>query len=380
MSEKKKIIITATATFLATSVLVSALFMFFSPNRLNSVNRIIEKYYIGEYDSEKLEDYAAKGAVASLGDEHSYYMTQDELTAIMADITGSYKGIGVEVYLNEAGMIEISSVFASTPAYAAGLVSGDIITGVDSLNASADNYYDVISYMRGTSEEGAAQETMTLHVLRGTEAIDVPISRSDIERQTIFTQDIGSLRYIRITAFTETTVSEFASAINDLSGVSGLIFDVRDNPGGYLDSVTEMADMLLPECTVVCTKDKAGRTEYYKSDADCVKLPMAVLVNENSASASEILSAALKDNGAAKLIGTKTYGKGSVQSVFPLNRGCAVKLTIAYYYTPADVCINGIGITPDFEVELSEAYSNVPLSNLTFEQDSQLQKAVELLK
>lgn len=380
MSEKKKIVLTAAATFLVTSLLVSALFVFFSPNQLNSVNGIIEKYYVGDYDSQKLEDYAAKGAVASLGDEHSYYMTKDELSAVMADITGSYKGIGVEVYLNEASMIEISSVFASTPAYEAGLKSGDIIAGVDSLNASADNYYDVISYMRGTSEEGAAQDTMTLHIIRDGSAMDVQISRSDIERQTVFTNGIGTLRYIRITAFTETTVSEFAVAIKDLSGVSGIIFDVRDNPGGYLDAVTKMADMLLPECTIVYTKDKSGKTEYYKSDADCVKLPMAVLVNENSASASEILSAALKDNGAAKLIGTKTYGKGSVQSVFQLKRGCAVKLTVAYYYTPADVCINGIGITPDFEVNLSEEASKIPLSNLVYEQDTQLQKAVEILK
>ena len=247
MSEKKKIVLTAAATFLVTSLLVSALFVFFSPNQLNSVNGIIEKYYVGDYDSQKLEDYAAKGAVASLGDEHSYYMTKDELSAVMADITGSYKGIGVEVYLNEASMIEISSVFAATPAYEAGLKSGDIIAGVDSLNASADNYYDVISYMRGTSEEGAAQNTMTLHIIRDGSAMDVQISRSDIERQTVFTNDIGTLRYIRITAFTETTVSEFAAAIKNLSGVSGIIFDVRDNPGGYLDAVTKMADMLLPE-------------------------------------------------------------------------------------------------------------------------------------
>jgi len=382
LSEKKKIILSVTITFLITFLL--CFFLFGSSQALptsksEKVESLIKSNFIGEADENKIEEYKAKGAAAALGDEHSYYLTTDEHTALMSDITGEYKGIGVEIYSDSDGHLAVSNVFIDTPAYNAGIRVGDAIIKVDNIEITLESAADAINYMRGTSEEGKKVEEMTVSVLRNGEIFSAKLKREEIKTQTVFSEDINGIRHIRITSFSNETANEFLTAVENTDGVSGIVIDVRDNPGGLLNVVVKICDMILPECKIVYTQDKAGKQNIFNSDANSLNLPVAILINEYSASASEILAGAVKDNKAGTLIGTKSYGKGSVQEIFPFADSSALKLTVAYYYTPSGVCINGVGISPDYEVTIPEENLSQPLSTLPLEKDPQLQKALEVL-
>lgn len=378
MTERKKIITAVFITFLITTMVTSILWGTFSPKSA-AVKKLITSEFVEEIDESKIDEYMAKGAAAAVGDDYSYYLTSEEYTALMSDITGEYKGIGVEVYLSAEGFLTISNVFMNSPAEGAGLRSGDIITKVDSIAVTSETSADAISYMRGLSEEGKKAESMTLSVLRGDFAFETSLTRAEIVAQTIFSKDIEGIKYVRISSFSPSTFSEFMSVMQNAENSRGIILDVRDNPGGLLEIVTEICDVLLPEATIVYTQTRDGKQTYFKSDKNSISLPIAVLINENSASASEILAGAIKDNKAGVLVGKKSFGKGSVQEIFSFKDDSALKLTTAYYYTPSGVCINGIGISPDYDISLSEESKTKPLSALPFENDAQLQKAVELI-
>ncbi len=378
MTERKKILTAVLITFLVTAILTSFLWATFSPISA-TVKRLIKDNYVLTVDNEKIDKYMAKGAAASLGDDYSYYLTSEEYSALMSDITGEYKGIGVEVYVSAEGFLTVSNVFMNTPAEGAGLRAGDIIIKVDNIEVTSETSADAISYMRGLSEEGKNAETMTLSVLRGEKMFDASVTRAEIVAQTIFSKDIEGVKYLRISSFSPSTFSEFVNALQTAENSRGLILDVRDNPGGLLEIVSEICDVLLPEATIVYTEDRSGKQIFYKSDKKCIEIPIVVLTNENSASASEILAGALKDNKIGTLVGKKTFGKGSVQEIFSLKDQSALKLTTAYYYTPSGVCINGIGISPDYDISLPEESLLKPLQTLTFEEDTQLQKAIELI-
>jgi len=234
----------------------------------------------------------------------------------------------------------------------------------------------MVSFMRGLNAEGAKSDTFTVTVRRDTQSIDFSLTREKVQIQTIKYRDMGNYGYIRISGFDAPTAKDFAKALENGAGKKGLIIDVRDNPGGLLTSVTKIADSLLPQCDIVYTEDKSGKRETYTSDKDCIKLPIVLLMNKNSASASEILAGALKDNEAATLVGTNTFGKGCVQQIFQLKNGGGVKLTTALYYTPDGYNINNKGISPDVEVTIPE---DTAISLLTEENDLQLQKAIEIL-
>ena len=376
MSERKKIILAVIITFVVTVMLVNIANIDFSKS--NTVKKIISSKFVQEVDEKKLDEYMAKGAAASLGDDYTFYMTAEEYGALKSEITGEYKGIGVEVYLSSNGLT-VSTVFMNSPAEKAGLKPGDIILKVAGIEVTSETYADSISYMRGLSEEGKKAESFDILVARGENVFDATLTRAEIVAQTIFSRDIDGIKYIRISSFSPSTVSEFVSAISDLENSSGLILDVRDNPGGILEVVSEICDILLPECTIASTRTRDGKESVYKSDASSLNIPTVVLTNGSSASASEILAGALKDNKAGILVGEKTFGKGSVQEVIPFMDKSALKLTIAYYYTPSGVCINGSGIEPDYKVSLSEESLAKPFVSLSTQEDTQLQKALEIL-
>ncbi|MBO4897590.1 MAG: S41 family peptidase [Clostridia bacterium] len=345
------------------------------------IKRIIETNYDGDIDSNKFEDYKVKGMVEALGDPHSMFLTKDEFEAFYSEVSGNYTGIGIEVYLNEQYQIEIISVFPDTPAFNAGLQVGDIIKSAGTIEATLENYSDLIRFMRGLSEEGGEGNTFTLTFERDGNEFSTEINRADINVPTVSTKEFDGIYYVKVSGFADETERDFKSSIEsaEISEKKGLIIDLRDNPGGTLESVVNIADYILPEGTIVYTSDKNGKKEYFNSDKSAVDIPIVVLINENSASASEILAAALHDNNKATLIGKTTYGKGSVQNITLFPDGSALKLTVAHYYTPKGVCIDGIGINPDYEVELSDESKTKLISMLAYEEDTQLQKAVEFL-
>jgi carboxyl-terminal processing protease len=208
----------------------------------------------------------------------------------------------------------------------------------------------------------------------------VEIIREIVEVPTIIEKRFGDLGYVMITAFDRVTTEQFLKAYNQMKtdGIKGMIIDVRNNPGGLLSVVADIADILIPESPIVSTKDKNGKGDVYKSDARWIEIPLAIIVNGNSASASEVLAGAVQDTGVGVLVGTQTYGKGVVQNIYPLPDGSAVKVTISKYYTPNGICVDGVGLKPDYEVPLNDALT-YKIQSLELEEDAQLQKAIEIL-
>lgn len=365
---KKPIIITALISAVSTMLLCFAVHLFTMPDA-DRVKFLISSSYAGDMSEADLEAGAVRGMVEALGDPYSVYFDEEEYAMFMEEMDANYTGIGIEVQMKD-GRMEVVTPFPDTPASAAGLLSGDILLKVNDLEITADTYAEAISYMR-TGEKDADSAPITLTVLRGEETLTLTVSRSKIQLDTVEYKEINDVAYIRIRSFDSPTAGETAAAIEkaERNNVRGLVIDVRDNPGGYLDTVTGIADALLPRCTVVYTENKKGEREsLYESDEACTELPIVLLINENSASASEVLAGALKDNGRAVLVGQKTYGKGSVQSLYKLQNG-GVKLTVAHYYTSGGYIIDGNGIAPDHAVENPEDGT-----------DLQLRKALELLQ
>ncbi len=364
MSKKKTIITTALISVAAT-LLVSFGFQIFTMSDTQRLKLLILNSYTGQITEEALDKGAARGMVAALGDPYSVYFDEEEYNMFLQEMDASYTGIGVEVQLKD-GELHVVSPFEGSPAAEAGLLPGDIIEKVDDLAVTEETYAEAISRMRNRETEAA----LTLSVRRGEEELQIAVLPGTIKLDTVMSEEHGDITYIRIRSFDSPTAGEMAAAIENAEkrNARGLVIDVRNNPGGYLESVADIADMLLPQSTIVYTKNKEGKREsLYESDADCTRLPIVLLVNENSASASEVLAGALKDNGRAKLVGQKTFGKGSVQTLYKLRNG-GVKITVAEYFTAGGYNINHHGIEPDYIVEAGEG-----------EEDLQLQKALSLL-
>ena len=362
--QKKTIFITALLSAVSTMLLCIAVW-FFTLSDTDRLRLYIRLGYAGDYSESALSEGAARGMMEALDDPYSTYFTEEEYAMFMEEMDASYVGIGIEVSLKDEKM-HVISVFPDSPAHEAGLLKDDILLQVDGLAVTPETYGDAIAKMRARDTE----ENVLLTILRGEETLSLTLSRRSVTYETVLTETYDGITYIRIRSFDSPTAGEMATAIEtaEKQNSRGLVIDVRDNPGGYLDSVTEIADMLLPKCTVVYTKNKKGeRNALYESDEDCTLLPVVLLVNENSASASEVLAGALKDNQRAQLVGQKTFGKGSVQSIFKLKNG-GVKLTIAHYYTAGGYIIDGNGVEPHLIVDNTEG------------QDLQLAKALELLR
>ena len=333
-------------------------------------------YYKTDVDRTKEADQIYKGIVASLEDPYSIYYTSDEYLDLMADNEGVYYGIGAYVSMDKSlNLPVITGTIEGSPAESAGFQNGDVIYKVDGTSVQDMQLSEVVDMIHGD-----VGTTVTITVYRKGEPdyIDVPVERGEVKSQTVNTTMLDdNIGYLGITEFDAVTPEQFKAGMEELreDGMEGLIIDLRSNPGGNLSAVVEIANEILPAGDIVYTLDRDGnRTDYESEGKTPLDIPLVVLVNEYSASASEILSGAIKDYGIGTLVGKKTYGKGVVQRIFSLGDGTAVKLTISTYYTPNGTDINGVGIEPDVEVDLDyEKYNESG-------DDTQKDKAVEILK
>ncbi len=346
-------------------------------SKLGFLESCIRDYSLEEVDDEQLEDYLYYGLVAGLGDPYAAYYNKEETQSLLDSSSGSYCGIGAVFSQNMlTGVITVSRVYEGFPSYEAGMQPEDILYTVEGEDITGMDLTNVVTKIKG--EENTE---VTLSVMRGDQEVEFTMKRQKIEVPTVEHEMLADQTgYILITEFDQVTAGQFKDALNELQdqGMKRLIIDLRNNGGGNVDAVCEIADALLPEGLIMYTEYSDGERVDRNSDASCVELPMAVLMNGMSASASEILAGALQDYGAAKIVGTQSFGKGIVQSILDLQDGTALKLTTAKYYTPNGNNIHGVGITPDVEIDLPEELKTKV--SLTVEEDVQLQKAMEILQ
>lgn len=356
-------------------------------SKLNTVNSYLKNNYLyDDYDVSAMEEMAVKGYVEGLNEPYTHYYTAEEFEDYISAVEDSYVGIGVVISIDEeAGKIIVVAPVEDSPAYMAGILPGDYILEVDGKPYSAEQMNECVSAIK-SGKEGT---NVTIKIERGGETMEINVERREISNESVDSKMLdNNIGYVRITSFntsddksSETTYTEFVSAVDELKsqGMQKMIIDLRDNPGGVLDVVCDIADYLLPEGIITYTETKDGKREEYRSDASEYNIPMAVLINKNSASASEILTGALKDYDRAEIIGETSYGKGIVQSVYPFMDGSGMSMTIAKYYSPNGVCIHGVGIEPDYAVSLDEKYAGYYASSVPEEDDTQLKKAIEVL-
>lgn len=342
--------------------------------KLGVLENTIKQYFWQDVDESTLEEGVYKGLLESLDDPYSVYYTHDELVQLQQQTEGIYYGIGAYISQdNEMGYVRVSKIIKNTPAEASGLQQDDYIYKVDGEDMQGKDSSYVVSKIKG---EAGTKVTITVVREGATDPIDIEVERQKIESPTVEYQMLDNdMAYIQITEFDLVTTEQFEEAYKQAQadGMKGLILDLRSNPGGNLSTVCDIARMILPKGLIVYTEDKYGKREEYTCDgANQIKVPLVVLTNGYSASASEILAGAVKDYGIGTLVGTTTYGKGIVQKVINLSDGSAVKLTVSNYFTPNGNNIHKIGIEPDVEVEFdAEQYKNGV--------DNQLEKAKEVL-
>ena len=342
------------------------------------VMTLIEQKYVEDVDHDKLIEGAIKGMVESLEDPHSVYMPTDEFQDFITSINGSFGGIGISLgYDEKNSKVEVVSPIEGTPAQKAGILPKDIIVKVDDVDLTGKKLDDAVKLMRG--DKGTK---VTIYVEREGEEdlLRFDLIRDNIRLETVYSEIIDNIGYIKITSFDSQTFDDFKATLDQLKkqNVRGVVLDLRNNPGGSLHECIKVADEILGYGLIAYTEDRnQNRIEEYYSDDKKLSLPLSVIINENSASASEIVAGAIQDHKAGTLVGTKTYGKGSVQELEPFENGAGLKITIAKYYIPSGRSIDGIGIEPDIKVELDE---NVSPFAVPKDKDIQLQKAIEILK
>lgn len=343
--------------------------------KISELKELIDENYLGEVDEEELEEGIYKGFISGLDDPYSVYYDEEETKLLFESTEGEYDGIGAVLSQDmNTGIITMVQIYEDSPAMKAGIQDNDILYKVGDMEVTGEDLSEVVSYIKG--EKGT---TVELTVIRGddNEEITVTATRDTIQAKTVdYRMMEDGIGYISVTEFDTVTYDQYKQALEDLKnqGMEGLIVDLRNNPGGSLSTVCDMLDLMLPEGLIVYTEDKDGNKQEAQSDEEHqFNQPMVVLMNGNSASASEIYAGAIQDYGIGKIVGTQSYGKGVVQQIFDLEDGTCVKLTIAEYFTPNGRNINGTGITPDVEVEY-EKNENDP------DADNQLDKAVEVLK
>ena len=348
--------------------------------KINELTAYMDLYYYDEINDTALQDGLYEGLLEGLDDKYSVYYNAEDYEALQVSTTGQYYGIGAGLSQDlDTMVVTVNKVYEGTPSEEAGLLKDDVIISVEDTDAASMEVSELVKIIRG--EEGT---TVHLEVYRPSadEYLSFDVERADITLPSVsyemFESQIG---YVYINSFETETAKQFEEAVAALKqqGMQALIIDVRYNPGGMVASVVQILDDILPEGTVVYTEDKNGNRQDYTSGGDSfLDSPMAVLINGDSASASEILAGAIKDFGYGTLIGTKTFGKGIVQTIFPLKDGDAVKLTTAKYFTPNGNYIHGVGIEPDIELE----YEYLDKDGTAYEEkyDNQIQKAIEVLK
>lgn len=359
-------------------------------NKVKKVADIINTYGLFDIDEEKMADYAATGLAVSVDDHYTNYYNKEEFASFNTSLSNSFYGIGIVISVDTTtNKLIVVSPIEGGPSANAGIMPGDYIVAVDGVEYSGNQMNEAVSLMRGDSLEDKKGTQVTVTVERAGTRNDYVITRDIVRINSVNSKMVDDeIGYIRITAFnavddksdgSQDTYDEFIAAIDSLKaeGMKKLVIDLRNNPGGSLSVVNKIADELLPAGIITYTETKTGKREEYTSSAGELGIPMTVLVNGGSASASEVLTGALKDYKKATVIGTKTFGKGVVQTVIPLGDGSGISLTTSKYYSPSGVCIHGIGIEPDIVVEADETKQ---ISDLSVDEDIQLQKAIEVLK
>ncbi|MFR0822600.1 MAG: S41 family peptidase [Clostridia bacterium] len=342
------------------------------------LKNFIEKNYIGDLDEQKMLQEAIKGYVKGLGDEYSEYITSDEMKGFMEDTNGRYVGIGIYIANNtQTNQILVLMPMEGSPAQEAGIQSGDIIVKINGEEYKGDQLTEASNKMKG--EEGSK---VKLEILREDKTIEIEVERKNIKVNHIESEMLSNqIGYLQLSTFDDGTAEEFKAKYEELQkqGAKSLIIDLRNNGGGIVKEATDIADMMIEKGkTLLITSSKNEEEEITKAQKDrSITIPVVVLVNKNSASASEILAAALKESDNAKIVGEKTYGKGVIQTIYTLSDGSGLKLTTNEYFTPNHNVINKIGITPDIEVSLPEGKTMYTVEQ---DEDTQLQKAIEILK
>lgn len=341
------------------------------------LQNIIDRYFLFDEDMTKVEDGIYAGMMNGLGDPYTVYYTKEEYKALNEDTEGKYSGIGAVVSQNpNTKIITIVKIFDNSPANDAGLQVGDIIYKIDGEEVAGTDM-DILVKTKIRGEEGTS---FKMTVLRGDDRkeVELDLTRRSIEVETVAGKMLdNNIGYIAVSQFDAVTSEQFKSNIESLQsqGMKKLIVDLRGNPGGLLDQVVDMLDYILPEGLVLYTEDKYGeREEYYSDGSHELKIPMVVLVNENSASASEVFTATFRDFEWGKVVGKTTFGKGIVQNVLPLGDGTAVKITTQHYYPPSGYDLHKVGIKPDIEVDLNEG------AKIGTDSDNQLSTAIDILK
>ena len=347
------------------------------------VDAIKEKYYF-DIDYEKMNTEIKKAIFSSLGDPYTQYMTEKDMKELQKTSTGKFIGIGVQVSVNENGEVVVVAPIKGGPSQKAGIQAEDIIVKVNDEEVKKNDLESTIKLMRGNEEVGSEVKVTVKRIVDSKEKIlDFTVKREEITTESVISKllDNGTL-YVQITNFAEKTGADFEKAVDEgiSKGAKSLIIDLRNNPGGLLTSVKQVADKLLPESTIMKIVDSKGKETIEKATGKGIDIPIVVLINKGSASASEVLSVALHDNKKATLVGEKSFGKGIIQSIFPINNGGkteGIKMTVAEYFGPNGTKIHKVGLEPDYKVE-QKNYSKIGIEHL--DSDSQLKKAIELLK
>lgn len=393
MTNKQKtvytVLITAVLTFISSTVLYFALgsnIVYFLSNnqtadgiaKLNRIDKLVDKYFYGDIDKKEMQDWAYAGYLAGLDDPYTEYISSGEYDSFTETSTGNYTGIGVEVTKNGEETV-ISDIFDGTPAEKAGFLPNDIIKKIDGKDMAGKALSEVSSAIKEY-----AGKTFAVTVERGGKMIDINVEPGEIETVQVSGKMLdGGISYIRISMFEGHCAEQLKTALDNAknSGANGIIFDVRNNPGGALDIITNCVDQILDEGIILTVRDKNGKENVYKAkDKEKIDLPIVILTNAQTASAAEVFTSSLHDNGKAYTVGTKTYGKGVVQTIFDLGDKSIAKITTAKYFTPKNVCIDKIGLEPDKKVELDEKYKKMSVKYIPDGEDAQLITAVEVMK
>ena len=362
----------------SSSTLASEVFTQEQLQRLEEAAKIIEEDYLYDYDTDKMMDGAIEGMVNSLENPYTYYETEEEYQeSLNSGANSQYYGIGVHLtYDQDNDAIRVLGNVPDSPAEAAGIQAGDVIKQVDDLVITLDTYMDGVNAIKG--EEGT---TVRLTILRGDEVLEISVTRAEITDNNVTSEIIDNIGYIRVYSFGIGVYDQFKQAYDEImaQNIDGLIVDLRNNPGGYVKDTINMLDLLLPKGDVLKLVDKSGEETVYKTYTDDeIDIPLAVVVNQNSASASEIFASAIKDSGKGVVIGTQTFGKGVVQYVERLKGHGAIDIVSAQYFTASGVVIQDNGIEPNFVVEVDEEYANN--SYIPRDKDTQLQRALDYIK
>ncbi len=403
--KKKHVLIAVCSAFLAAIVTfqITSIFMNSNYNRqienikaeysnsligkLKTLDEQFRKLYVGEIDEKKLEEAVLDGYISGTGDLYGEYMTADEYSAFTSDQNGEFQGIGITVTQNtEYSAIEVVSVMPDSPALEAGVKKGDLIYMIGTEYVSELGYSAAVKMLQG--EAGTTAEFTVRRVENYAEEISFSVLRGYVIEQTVSWHvlddggSIGDIGIVKITSFDAKTPEQFTNAINSLisEGVTSLVFDVRNNPGGELTSILSILDMLLPEGPIIRIVDSNGKETVRNSDASEIDMPMAVLINGHTASAAELFSCALQDYNKAVLVGTTTYGKGCMQQIVKLADGSALRVTVSMYNPPYSDNYDGVGVVPDILIEADENLSSANLYEIADADDNQLMAAASQLR